>query len=284
MILIAESGSTKTDWVLIDESNKKHYFKTIGFNPFFHTTDFIISTISLNKDLIAFSKAITKLYFYGAGCSSEKMNNVVLSALKSLFPKASSIVDHDLKACALATYEGVPSISCILGTGSNSCFFDGKTIREEVPAIAYVLGDEGSGAFYGKRLLKDYLYNRLPVEIKNDLETKLEISKEKIFDNVYMKPHANVYLASFMKFISTFKDHPYVTTMVKEGMDQFVKTHVCCFAESTKVKTHFIGSISKIYEKELNYAANKNGIILGNIIRKPVENLVDYHLRQLQLI
>ena len=284
MILIAESGSTKTDWVLIDESNKKRYFKTIGFNPFFHTTDFIISTISLNKDLIAFSKAITKLYFYGAGCSSEKMNNVVLSALKSLFPNAYSTVDHDLKACALATYEGVPSISCILGTGSNSCFFDGKTIREEVPAIAYVLGDEGSGAFYGKQLLKDYLYNRLPIEIKNDLETKLEISKEKIFDNVYMKPHANVYLASFMKFISTFKDHPYVTTMVKEGMDEFVKTHVCCYHESKNVKTHFIGSISKIYEKELRYAADKNGIILGNIIRKPVENLVDYHLRQLQLI
>ena len=284
MILIAESGSTKTDWVLIDESNKKHYFKTIGFNPFFHPTDFIISTISLNKDLIAFSEEITKLYFYGAGCSSQKMNNVVLSALNSLFPNASSTVDHDLKACALATYEGVPSISCILGTGSNSCYFDGKTIREEVPAIAYVLGDEGSGAFYGKQLLKDYLYNRLPVEIKNDLETKLEISKEKIFDNVYMKPHANVYLASFMKFISTFKDHPYVTTMVKEGMDQFVKTHVCCFDESTKVKTHFIGSISKIYEKELKYAADKNGIVLGNIIRKPVENLVDYHMRQLQLI
>tara|TARA_Y100001933_G_scaffold133464_1_gene132899 strand:+ start:115 stop:969 length:855 start_codon:yes stop_codon:yes gene_type:complete len=284
MILIAESGSTKTDWVLIDESNKKRYFKTIGFNPFFHTTDFIISTISLNKDLIAFSKAITKLYFYGAGCSSEKMNNVVLSALKSLFPNAYSTVDHDLKACALATYEGVPSISCILGTGSNSCFFDGKTIREEVPAIAYVLGDEGSGAFYGKQLLKDYLYNRLPIEIKNDLETKLEISKEKIFDNVYMKPHANVYLASFMKFISTFKDHPYVTKMVEEGMDEFVKTHVCCYPESKNVKTHFIGSISKIYEKELRYAADKNGIILGNIIRKPVENLVDYHLRQLQLI
>ena len=284
MILIAESGSTKTDWVLIDESNKKRYFKTIGFNPFFHNTDFIISTISLNKDLIAFSKAITKLYFYGAGCSSEKMNNVVLSALKSLFPNAYSTVDHDLKACALATYEGVPSISCILGTGSNSCFFDGKTIREEVPAIAYVLGDEGSGAFYGKQLLKDYLYNRLPIEIKNDLETKLEISKEKIFDNVYMKPHANVYLASFMKFISTFKDHPYVTTMVEEGMDEFVKTHVCCYPESKNVKTHFIGSISKIYEKELRYAADKNGIILGNIIRKPVENLVDYHLRQLQLI
>ena len=127
-----------------------------------------------------------------------------------------------IKACALATYEGVPSVSCILGTGSNSCFFDGKTIREEVPAIAYVLGDEGSGAFYGKQLLKDYLYKRLP-EIKNDLETKLEISKEKIFDNVYMKPHANVYLASFMKFISTFKDHPMLQQWLRRAWISLLK-------------------------------------------------------------
>ena len=206
------------------------------------------------------------------------------TVLQSVFRCADIIVYSDLLAAARSLLQKNEGVIGILGTGSNSCFFDGKTIREEVPAIAYVLGDEGSGAFYGKRLLKDYLYNRLPIEIKNDLETKLEISKEKIFDNVYMKPHANVYLASFMKFISTFKDHPYVTTMVKEGMDEFVKTHVCCYPESKNVKAHFIGSISKIYEKELNYAANKNGIILGNIIRKPVESLVDYHLRQLQLI
>ena len=157
MILVVESGSTKSDWVLVENKIKIKRFKTMGFNPFFHNETIIYNAIKYNNDLCSISKKVNQVFFYGAGCSSQKMNNVVLSALNSLFPNASSTVDHDLKACALATYEGVPSISCILGTGSNSCFFDGKTIREEVPAIAYVLGDEGSGAFYGKQLLKDYL-------------------------------------------------------------------------------------------------------------------------------
>ena len=151
-------------------------------------------------------------------------------------------------------------------------------------AIAYVLGDEGSGAYYGKKLLRDYLYNQLPAEIKYGLENELNINKATIFESVYMKPHANVYLASFMKFISKFKDTPYVTEMVKHGMDEFIKIHVCCFPESKTVKTHFIGSISKIYENELKFAAHKNNIILGNIIQKPVENLVRYHMRKLELM
>ena len=284
MILIAESGSTKTDWVLINESNEKQYFKTIGFNPFFHSTDLIVSTIQNNVDLVAYCEQISKVFFYGAGCSSSQMNQIVLKAMNRLFPNADSSVDHDLLVCALATYEDEPSISCILGTGSNSCFFDGENVREEVPAIAYVLGDEGSGAYYGKKLLRDYLYNQLPAEIKYGLENELNINKATIFERVYMKPHANVYLASFMKFISKFKDTPYVTEMVKHGMDEFIKIHVCCFPESKTVKTHFIGSISKIYENELNYAAQKNNILLGNIIQKPVENLVRYHMRKLELI
>ena len=284
MILIAESGSTKTDWVLIDESNEKQYFKTIGFNPFFHSTDLIVSTVQKNKELIACSDQISKVFFYGAGCSSSDMNQIVLKAMNRLFPNADSNVDHDLLACALATYEDEPSISCILGTGSNSCFFDGENVREEVPAIAYVLGDEGSGAYYGKKLLRDYLYNKLPTDIKYGLENELKITKAAIFERVYMRPHANVYLASFMKFISKYKDTSYVTEMVKEGMDEFIKIHVCCYPESKSVKTHFIGSISKIYENELKFAANKNNIILGNIIQKPVENLVRYHMRKLELL
>ncbi len=284
MILIAESGSTKTDWVLIDNNNEKQYFKTIGFNPFFHSTEFIVSTVKQNKELTSNFDQISKVFFYGAGCSSVEMNQIVLNALKKLFPIADSIVDHDLLACALATYEDEPSISCILGTGSNSCYFDGYKIREEVPAIAYVLGDEGSGAYYGKKILRDYLYNQLPEDIKYGLENELQINKSTIFEQVYMKPHANVYLASFMKFISKFKDTNYVTNMVKEGMNEFIKIHVCCFPESKHVKTHFIGSISKIYENELKFAAQKNNIILGNIIQKPVENLVHYHMRKLALI
>jgi N-acetylglucosamine kinase-like BadF-type ATPase len=283
-MLIAESGSTKTDWVLVDNNREIHFFKTIGFNPFFHSDEFIKDEISKNKDFIDSAKNVTNIFFYGAGCSSEKMNNIVKEGLSLVFNEANIIVDHDLLACALATFRGEPAISCILGTGSNSCYFDGEKLREEVPAIAYVLGDEGSGAYYGKKLLKDYLYNQLPSLIKKDLEDEFSISKDSIFENVYTKPNANVYLASFMRFISNHYNTDYVTNMIYNGMSEFMKIHVCCYPEFRNVKTHFIGSISKIFENELLKAANENEVIVGDIIRKPVENLVKYHLNKIKLI
>jgi len=283
MILIAESGSTKTDWVLVGQNNNLSYFKTIGFNPFFHASEFIAEEIKSNSDLNAFSSKVTRVYFYGAGCSSKNMSSIIQKGLKQVFNNADISVDHDLLACAYATYEGEPSISCILGTGSNSCYFDGENLIEEVPAIAYVLGDEGSGSYYGKKLLRDYLYNLLPLNIKEELEKQLGISKSIIFENVYMKPHANVYLASFMKFINTQYHTDYVVNMIEHGMEEFIKIHVCCYPNYKNVKTHFIGSISKIFERELKKAAELHDVKLGNIVRKPVDNLVHYHLRKLQL-
>jgi N-acetylglucosamine kinase-like BadF-type ATPase len=282
MILIAESGSTKTDWVLVNDNKEITMFKTMGFNPFFHSGDFIAEEIQNNKEFYEASKNVDKLYFYGAGCSSVEMNNIVKLGLNKIYPNSAVIVDHDLLACALSTYQGEPSISCILGTGSNSCYFDGKVLREEVPAIAYVLGDEGSGSFYGKKLLRDYLYNQLPESISKDFESQFGNAKADIFENVYMKPHANVYLASFMKFINRHYHHEYVVNMIQHGMNEFMKIHVCCYPEHKSVKTHFIGSISKIFERELIQAAKNNGVILGEIIQKPVDNLVNYHLNHIK--
>jgi len=282
MILIAESGSTKTDWVLVNDSKEITMFKTMGFNPFFHSSEFIAEEILNNKEFYEASKNVDKLYFYGAGCSSDEMNNIVKLGLNKIYPNSAVIVDHDLLACALSTYQGEPSISCILGTGSNSCYFDGKVLREEVPAIAYVLGDEGSGSFYGKKLLRDYLYNQLPESISKDFESQFGNAKADIFENVYMKPHANVYLASFMKFINRHYHHEYVVNMIQHGMNEFMKIHVCCYPEHKSVKTHFIGSISKIFERELIQAAKNNGVILGEIIQKPVDNLVNYHLNHIK--
>ena len=282
MILIAESGSTKTDWVLVNDNKEIIMFKTMGFNPFFHSSEFIADEIQNNKEFYEASKNVDKLYFYGAGCSSDEMNNIIKLGLSKVYPNSAVIVDHDLLACALSTYQGEPSISCILGTGSNSCYFDGKVLREEVPAIAYVLGDEGSGSFYGKKLLRDYLYNQLPESITKDFESQFGNAKADIFENVYMKPHANVYLASFMKFLNRHYHHEYVVNMIQHGMNEFMKIHVCCYPEHKSVKTHFIGSISKIFERELIQAANKNGVILGEIIKKPVDNLVNYHLNHIK--
>ena len=283
MILIAESGSTKTDWVLVNDQNDITMFKSMGFNPFFHSSEFIAEKIKENVEFYNASKNVERLYFYGAGCSSNEMNQIVKSGLSLVFPNSLITVDHDLLACALSTYKGEPAISCILGTGSNSCYYDGQTLREEVPAIAYILGDEGSGSYYGKKLLRDYLYNQLPSSINEDFEDQFGSSKSDIFENVYLKPHANVYLASFMKFLNRHYHHKYVIDMIQNGMNEFIKIHVCCYPEHKTVKTHFIGSISKIFEAELKSAAENNGVILGDIIQKPVDNLVNYHLKHVKI-
>jgi hypothetical protein len=281
MILIAESGSTKSDWVLVENGAPTKRFKTMGFNPFFHNETIIYSAIKYNNDLCSISKNVKKIFFYGAGCSSDEMNAVVKKALLGVFINAEVSVEHDLLACALATYNGEPSISCILGTGSNSCYYDGQRLTENVPALGYVLGDEGAGSYYGKKLLTDFLYNRLPDDISQGLVKKYKINKDIIFDNVYMQPHANVYLASFMRFVSEYKHTEYVDSMIKEGMEKFMQNHVCCYKNFNEIKAHFIGSISYIFQKQLNFSANKLGINVGLVIKKPVDNLVSYHINNL---
>ena len=157
MLLVVESGSTKSDWVLVENKTVTNTFKTIGFNPFFHDENTIHNALKENRELYKIADQVNDLFFYGAGCSSEEMNNIIKNAFSKIFTHASIEVEHDLLACALATYEEKPAISCIIGTGSNSCFFDGNQLIEKVPALGYVLGDEGSGSYYGKKLLTDFL-------------------------------------------------------------------------------------------------------------------------------
>ena len=152
-MLIAESGSTKTDWVLVKNGVVYKRYKTMGYNPFFHNETIIYNSIKQDREMQSISNQVDYVYFYGAGCSSNELNAIVEKALQRVFTKASILVDHDLLACALATYQGEPAISCILGTGSNSCLFDGENLIEQVPALGYILGDEGSGSYYGKKLI-----------------------------------------------------------------------------------------------------------------------------------
>ncbi|MFN5209560.1 MAG: ATPase [Bacteroidota bacterium] len=280
MILIADSGSTKCDWVLIDGQHR-HDFSTMGFNPFFHNEQVISDAIRNNKELFAFSEKVKLLFLYSAGCSSRDLKSVVERGLKSCFPKANIYVDHDLVAAAFATYSGSPGISCILGTGSNSCYFDGDIVKEQVPALGYILGDEGSGSYYGKQILAAFLYKQLPAELHHALESKHKLNKDVIFEHVYMKPHANVYLASFMPVITEFKHLPYVRDMVHKGMIHFMKNHVICFRGYQKYPVHFIGSIAHLFEDVLREAASELDVKVGNIIQKPIYGLVDYHLKYL---
>lgn len=279
MILIADSGSTKCDWVLVGNNSTLEKFSTMGFNPFFHDEKFISEELKKQITFSQISNRVEKIFFYGAGCSSAERNDIVKLGLQSIFPSSQIVVDHDLLASAYSVYEGEPVIACILGTGSNSCFFDGKKIFEEVPALAYILGDEGSGSYYGKILLKKFLYNQLPEEISNTLKNEYNLTKEIIFENVYQRPHANVFLASLFRVMVKHKNEKFVTETVKSGMKDFLENHVCCFKNFREVKANFVGSVGFYFEEILREVAAEMGISVGRVIQQPINSLVDYHFK-----
>lgn len=282
MKFVVESGSTKANWAMVNtEGNIVNTFDTMGFNPFFHSSEFIGKQIRKNEALSSTAAIVDEVYFYGAGCSSDHYKQIVAHGLMQVFTQASIHVDHDLVAAAFSTYTGEPCISCIIGTGSNSCFFDGHTLHEEVPALAYILGDEGSGSYFGKKLLTDYLYKKLPQSIADDFEDSYLLSKAIVFENVYQKPHANVYLAAFTPFVGKHKSHPYFAQMIREGMNLFLQNHVCCFENYKEVPTHFVGSVAYHFGEELQQAASALEVKMGNIICQPIEQLVAYHVKYL---
>jgi len=276
MILIAESGSTKTNW--LTEGN--HLYETIGFNPLFHTADTIYNELMRHPSLLKERDRYTQVYFYGASCSSKERNNIVEMALRNFFPKAEVVeVDHDLKAAAVATYDGRKAIVCILGTGSNSCTYDGHEIYEEIPSLGYVLGDEGSGAYFGKKLISGYLYHQLPEATTKILRDTYRVEKNKVFENVYQKPHANVYLAGFAKVMSESPDIEWMDGLAEEGFNEFFLHHVCCYENYQSYPVHFVGSIAFHYKHVLEKLAKKYGCELGVVDKNPVYRLLDWHLK-----
>lgn len=279
MILIADSGSTKCDWKLMDGEREVGAISTMGFNPFFHSEAIISTTVRAQGMLYKYADKVTELYIYSAGCSSPDLNKVVENALRSVFRNAKIHVDHDVLGAALAACQGEPGIACILGTGSNSCFYDGSGIYEEIPSLAYILGDEGSGSWYGKQLLRDYLYKEpIPEGLRQELVDQ-GYTKNAILENIYMQPHANVYLASFMKTISKYRETDYVQQMIHDGMRAFLLRHVCCFKNHKEVTTNFVGSIAYYFRDILEDEAKKLGITIGNVVKKPIDGLVEYHLK-----
>ncbi|MFT4521796.1 MAG: N-acetylglucosamine kinase-like BadF-type ATPase [Bacteroidia bacterium] len=279
MILVADSGSTKCDWLVINAS-KQVKTNTVGFNPFFHSAALIFDKISENNVLASFQHEITEVYFYGAGCSSEERNAVVKHALQQFFTNLTTIsVNHDLTGAALATCGNSEGIACILGTGSNSCFFDGEKTHEAVPALGYILGDEGSGSYFGKILISKYLYKTLPEDLMVAMDEEFDINKEIIFSKVYNEPNPNVYLASFMKFISNHRDHPFFKDMIYKGLASFINTHVWCYDNFRDVPVHFVGSIAYYFKEVLNEVAKNHRFTTGNIEKRPIEPLARFHTR-----
>ena len=281
MILVADSGSTKCDWILIDSQSNQHKTNSMGFNPFFHDADLVYSKLMENELFIEYRNRVSEVYFYGAGCSSEARNRIIANGLKRVFSSAETVlVDHDLKGAALSTSQGDTGISCILGTGSNSCYFDGTKVIEKVPALGYILGDEGSGSYFGKILLSEWLYHRMPAELAEDFAKEYNLTKEGIFEAVHHKADPNVYLASFSPFISKHLDHRYFREMVYDGLDKFVNIHVLCYDNYKDVPVHFVGSIAYYFKEVLQKVAIKYSFTVGKIEKRPVEPLTQYHINK----
>ncbi len=278
MILIADSGSTKCDWVAIEKSGEEVFRTlTMGFNPYFHTQATISTAIKQNEQLSELYSEVEEIYYYGAGCSSAELNKIVVVALKLSFPNASILVDHDLLGAAYSAYQGQPNITCILGTGSNSCFFDGNKLTEAVPALGFILGDEGSGSYFGKRLIAAHLYGKLPEKINKDFEDTYGLTMQEIVTNVYVKPYANVYLASFVRFISGYKNEPIFKKMLHNGMKDFLETHVMCYPDAKNTQINFVGSVAFHFKEAIISAAEELGLNIGDVIQRPVDRLVGYH-------
>jgi N-acetylglucosamine kinase-like BadF-type ATPase len=233
------------------------------------------------EDMVDIAQDVTKTFFYGAGSSSEDMCSVIKDGLSRVLVNSEVHVGHDLEGAAYSTWSGTPSITCILGTGSNSCYFDGKDVIEEVPSLAYILGDEGSGSWFGKKLLQAFFYKQLPKHIHDDFISLFGVEGadvNSVNKRVYTEPNPNVYLASFSTFIGKHKDEPIIQKWLLEGFTAFLEVHVECFEDFKSVPVHFIGSVAYHFQNELKQACFRRGIQVGNLIKKPIDGLAKYHL------
>lgn len=276
MMLIAESGSTKTDWRSVDKSGKIEQFITLGFNPFHQRSESIAAEIKLNL-LPKLLGSISEVHFYGAGCSSEQMCAVVDAALKECFPSSKVFVEHDMLAAARGLCGHEKGIACILGTGSNSCVFDGKNIIGYVTNLGYILGDEGSGAYMGKRFIADFLIGDMPEHLAKDFAQKTGLDKDKVLEAVYRQPMPNRFLASFGKYIFQRLDEQYTINLVRRSFLDFFERNICKYPEHRDLPVHFTGSIAFYFSKILHDVAAEKQVRIGRIVETPAAALVLYH-------
>ena len=278
MILIADSGSTKCDWVVLDSSGEVVLkTSTLGLNPAILLEEEIKSIIYNNKELASFFSKINSLDFYGAGCGTETPRQNLEDLLSIIFINAKVTVREDMMAAVLSVTTE-PAIVCILGTGSNSCYFDGSKITTAFPSLGYIIMDDASGNYYGKQLIQDYYYDRMPWEIALKFNEEFLINSDKIKTNLYKKPNPNAYLASFAKFVFNTEDQDYYFyNMLSVGISKFIKSHVLCYYEAKEVPIHFIGSIAHFSEDIIKESFKNHNLKLGKFIRKPMDGLIEYY-------
>ena len=280
MILIADSGSSKTDWRVIHKDGKISQYRGVGFNPYYQTSE-EMATQMRHEFLINLESEIQEIYYYGAGCSVDSRKEEVANALRTIFPKATINVDHDLAAAAKATCGHQAGIACILGTGSNSCNYDGNDIIDTRPAPGFILGDQGGGGYVGRKFLMDFINEEMPIPIKEELEEKLKLTPTSIQEHVYRQPFPNRYMASFCRFITEHKSDPYCYMLYYNSFQEFFKVHVMKYKNYRDKQVNFVGSIAYYNSDILRKAALDSQITTNLIIESPISGLTLYHQEKL---
>jgi glucosamine kinase len=279
MILIADSGSTKTDWRLISDSGEQKEIHTAGINPQYLDANQVYSLVSTGILPQLQQQMPAVIYYYGAGCSSADRNRVVEEALHRAFPASQVHVDHDLLAAARALCGTEPGIACILGTGSNSCQYDGEKITDNIPSLGFLMGDEGSGAYLGKMLIRAYLYRELPYTLVQALKNHYSLTKDVVLDSVYNAEMPGTYLATFARFMKEHQAHPVIHELIFRNFELFFRRHLSKYEGFSTLPIHFVGSIAYHFANVLKEVADRFQVRIGKILQSPTQGLINYHLQ-----
>ena len=278
MILIADGGSTKADWIALN-TNKEEAFRvrTLGLNPAIVPHEELSNRIVNMFQLMHIKDEVTEIHFYGAGCGTPKPIEILKSILESIFVNAKIFIAEDMLAAVYAASGKEPALVCILGTGSNSCYYNGEQMEMMTASLGYILMDEASGNYFGKKLIVDYYYHKMPKKIAEKFRNEFDLDADHIKKNLYRAPNPNMYLATFAKFMFEFKEEKKKKKIIKKGFQEFFKYRILPYNKTAETPIYFIGSIAFYFRDILEKIAQKNNLVITDVIQRPIDNLLAYH-------
>lgn len=280
MKLLVDSGSTKADWIAIDQEGKVLFTtQSLGLNPEVLSKEELIDRLNDRFDISHNRLKATQLFFYGAGCGTARMQNFLKSVFQEYFEQAEINVHEDTYAAVYATTpKHQEAIVCILGTGSNCSYFDGTVLHQKVQSLGYIAMDDCSGNRFGRHLLRGYYFGKMPLELAQEFKTEFDIEPDAVKHNLYKEPNPNAYLATFAKFLIKHKDTDFCKKFIYFEMEEFVENYIKQFDHYKEIPVHFVGSIAFYLKEELQEVLKKHGIQLGNVLRRPIDGLITYHV------
>jgi len=279
MKLLVDSGATKADWIALDDNgNRLFNTQTLGLSPEVINREEALERLEARFDIYNNRNEVTELFFYGAGCGTDRMKNFMKGIFQEFFPKAEVTVKEDTYAAAYATNPAnEKAIICILGTGSNCSYFDGEELHQKVQSLGYIAMDDCSGNRFGRELVRAYYFNKMPADLAKKFESEYNLDADVIKHNLYKEPNPNAYLATFAKFLIQNKDNAFIQEIIIDAMQVFVDCYITQYDNAHEVPVHFVGSIAYYLKAELGEVLSKNGLKLGNVLRRPIDGLIEYH-------